>query len=689
MKKIFPTKNSFLLKILLFLALVGIFFWPLKTLAADFSANEDLLESSVTPGDILITEVEYNPPQSGTDTKYEWVEIYNNSGQDLLLENWKFEDSSSFDIIPTFSLKDSEFLVIAATKEGFEENFGDKTPTNFVIIADGKIGNGLSNSGDTLNLYTPGISDLINSVEWKNSDELRYLLVVDGYSIERIPYDGDFYSQKHPSPGLSPFFLEDTTNIKKDSLILSWQVYFSDFEKYEVYRLEEDNEILLFTQNSNIGQTSILIKDLACGTVYQFFIRVYDKLDFAGDSNIISATTDFDRSGNIIISELMPAPISGPENEWIEIYNKGTTTVDLSGWLLDDGNGGSSPWPIPAGTKIPVGRFLVFYKSQTKITLNDSGDLAQLFWPNLQLISRCSVYNSAPKGQSWARNNSAIWQWTQTPTPGAKNIITKSKSSATEPVFLSIDQAKKLAKGSLVTVEGIVTVLPGSFSNYYFYLQDVTSGIKIYFSKVLSLKLQLGDKFQITGEISESSGELRIKIRNPADIVFLSHYQPPEPVKIKTGQAENFAGQLAIVTGRVVETSGSTFYLDDGSGKIKIYISSKTGIKKPKMSRGDLVTIIGVISRTKSGFRIMPRFQSDIIVKSKGELVKTKVQDSALENLLGVSKAEAAAQVLGQDFRVKADNRIRNFGWMLITVGFGLLIIFYGIIFWRKRWQRR
>ncbi|MDZ4225597.1 MAG: OB-fold nucleic acid binding domain-containing protein, partial [Candidatus Andersenbacteria bacterium] len=88
----------------------------------------------------------------------------------------------------------------------------------------------------------------------------------------------------------------------------------------------------------------------------------------------------------------------------------------------------------------------------------------------------------------------------------------------------------------------------------------------------------------------------------------------PEAHQMETGAiGEDTEGWLVTVSGEVVETSGSTFYLDDGSGEVKVYIKPDTGINKPKMKKGMTVTVTGVVSETSSGYRILPRFQEDVI----------------------------------------------------------------------------
>lgn len=72
-----------------------------------------------------------------------------------------------------------------------------------------------------------------------------------------------------------------------------------------------------------------------------------------------------DESGEVVISEIMYDP-AGRESatEWVEFYNRGTTTADVSSWYLDDEDlikwGG-----IPAGTTIPAGGVLVVYNGWT------------------------------------------------------------------------------------------------------------------------------------------------------------------------------------------------------------------------------------------------------------------------------------------------------------------------------------
>jgi regulation of enolase protein 1 (concanavalin A-like superfamily) len=68
--------------------------------------------------------------------------------------------------------------------------------------------------------------------------------------------------------------------------------------------------------------------------------------------------------GDIVINELMYRPISGnDDDQYVELYNQGTNTVDLTGWQFVAG----IAFSIPAGTSIAPGGYLVVARNQTNL----------------------------------------------------------------------------------------------------------------------------------------------------------------------------------------------------------------------------------------------------------------------------------------------------------------------------------
>ena len=129
----------------------------------------------------------------------------------------------------------------------------------------------------------------------------------------------------------------------------------------------------------------------------------------------------------IIINELLPNP-TGPDetDEWIELYNTNTFDVDLSSWQVQDTKGTPTTYTI-SNTKILSNGFIVLKRPDTKIMLNNDEDGVNLLTPDKKTISSVS-FVTAPLGQSYNKT-SGTWQWSSTPTPGNRNIITQNKAT--------------------------------------------------------------------------------------------------------------------------------------------------------------------------------------------------------------------------------------------------------------------
>lgn len=80
-----------------------------------------------------------------------------------------------------------------------------------------------------------------------------------------------------------------------------------------------------------------------------------------------TGTVSGGNTAKVVISEVFYA-IDGahgakPTNEWIEIYNAGTQSVDLSSWRLQDGSDSSDI--LPAGLTLRAGEYLVVTATST------------------------------------------------------------------------------------------------------------------------------------------------------------------------------------------------------------------------------------------------------------------------------------------------------------------------------------
>ncbi|MBI2448446.1 lamin tail domain-containing protein [Candidatus Microgenomates bacterium] len=142
-----------------------------------------------------------------------------------------------------------------------------------------------------------------------------------------------------------------------------------------------------------------------------------------------------DYSNQVLLNEFMPAPGSTTDwdsdgtaninDEWIEIINISASAIDLSGWILDDIDGGSIPFVIEGETIINPGAVLVFYKIDTDLVLNNTGDTVRLLNP-IGTLADSRSYTSVGTDESYSRSENdaaSVWLDTYTPSPGELNPV--------------------------------------------------------------------------------------------------------------------------------------------------------------------------------------------------------------------------------------------------------------------------
>jgi hypothetical protein len=108
----------------------------------------------------------------------------------------------------------------------------------------------------------------------------------------------------------------------------------------------------------------------------------------------------------------------------------------LQGWQLDDlPEAGSNPYRI-AGVTIAPGSFVAFFRTQTHIALNDSGDTVRLLAPNGHVVDeirylRVRAYNLSfgrlPDGSG--RLVYGLW-----PTPRRPNLLFEEPTPPASPL---------------------------------------------------------------------------------------------------------------------------------------------------------------------------------------------------------------------------------------------------------------
>jgi hypothetical protein len=339
----------------------------------------------------------------------------------------------------------------------------------------------------------------------------------------------------------------------------------------------------------------------------------------------------------VVLNEFLAAPHDvdwngdgkvDSDDEWIELYNRGSVVVDLGGWQLDDvAAGGSNPYTLPSGTSLAPHDFLLVFGKQTNLTLNNDGDSVRLLWPTGQVVDSFT-YTSAKYDQSYSRTEDGGGTWTQTypPSPGQPNRPAPTPTPGpTKPpptpsvLYLgSIAQARTMPTGRRVSVQGQATVNAGVFGDQDIYIQDDTAGILVHLRSGTLPSLLEGNWLRVVGEIWSSRGETEIRLTGVGDVQVVGHQTPRPPRPARSGEVgEATEGQLLQISGRVLRYDADNIFLDDGSGEAKVQIRSGIGFQRPKVEKGQWLTVVGIVSQWglkqpyEGGYRLLPRYPRD------------------------------------------------------------------------------
>lgn len=110
-------------------------------------------------------------------------------------------------------------------------------------------------------------------------------------------------------------------------------------------------------------------------------------------------------------------------------------------------------------------------------------------------------------------------------------------ASPEQEAVVTVAEARGLAEGSVATVEGVVTVAPGTFNSSTgdqgFALQDTTGGI--YVSLPDALDLDLDRRVRVTGRLGQTA-EQTVLNTEAASVAALDGTEPVEPRDVTTGE---------------------------------------------------------------------------------------------------------------------------------------------------------
>jgi hypothetical protein len=320
-----------------------------------------IFPKAVLASGIIINEIMYD--LKGTDEKHEWIELYNNSSTQIDLTGWKINDGD-----------DATNHELNAPPKNNSRGSLIITPNGYLLLAA---------DAATLALDLPNYQDsIIDTVlELPNTGATLKLL------------------DKEKNEIASAIYLK-TMGANGNGKTIEWTGS-------------------VFTESLSDGGTP--------GTANVFLPTPSlpspspSPTSSSPEETPVSLSPEptpanpYQYSKDVLITEFLPAP-TAEQTEWIEIFNGGTETIDLSGWQIADSQ--LNKRQLPENSLLEANDYLVVTLKGS--LLNNDGDSVQLLWPDDQIIHSVS-YQKAPSGFSCARFDGGRWLWTNQLTPGQAN----------------------------------------------------------------------------------------------------------------------------------------------------------------------------------------------------------------------------------------------------------------------------
>ncbi|MCR3923182.1 MAG: lamin tail domain-containing protein, partial [Firmicutes bacterium] len=159
----------------------------------------------------------------------------------------------------------------------------------------------------------------------------------------------------------------------------------------------------------------------------------------------------------------------GDYSDWFELYNSGTTTLDLTGYWLSDDPTNPLKWEMPSVTIMPDEYLLIFASGKdrnepqgpylhTNFSLKAEGETLVLSTPDVRPIDRVEIgplFSNISRGRSTQQRDR--WVYFFDATPGAANNANEYKEIKQLPatdISVTINEYITANKTSLIDTDG-------------------------------------------------------------------------------------------------------------------------------------------------------------------------------------------------------------------------------------------
>lgn len=340
---------------------------------------------------VVLSEIHYHPA-GAADGSAEFIELYNSSPISVDLSGWKLRGDADFDIPDGTRLEGGEFLVIAADPSLYPNSLGPWTGD-------------LSNNNGTVRIRKASGGIVL---ETNYRDNARWPLAADGAGHSLVLSEPS-YGEGQAQAWSASVLYGGSPGLPEPPSVVTVQVRISEVlttgnEFVEFYNPLPDpiNLSGCFLSNDlDLPGYKIPSGTTISSGEYRSFSNLGFSFDSTGDrlylrapdglqvyksrhlgaqepnhswggvtrwSELKTPTPSLENAERfrrpIVINEIHYHPSNGENHgEFIELFNNGTTAIDLSDWSLND----EVNFNFPIGTSIGANDFLVIAKDRTAL----------------------------------------------------------------------------------------------------------------------------------------------------------------------------------------------------------------------------------------------------------------------------------------------------------------------------------
>ncbi len=298
------------------------------------------------PGDVVVNEIFFDPTPVVALPEYDFFEIYNNRNYAISLNGWKVDVAGTQKELADVVIDANGYVIVtssAATKE-----FA-KYGTTVVGIST----TSLTNTGRAIKLLSDK-GAVIDSVSYTQSMIADTEKQAGGWSLERIDANnlcsqrGNWVASEDETGGtpgrensvraenkdLLPPFVSSAAFVGNQRIKVQFSEPFVSIDLLNSFDIDGLKNVQL------TGEQTVMLDfetSLVEGDYSLKISNISDECGNAMSDTVINLSIVTTRISDVVISEIMadPSPVVGlPEYEYIELYNRTSTSINLEGWTI-------------------------------------------------------------------------------------------------------------------------------------------------------------------------------------------------------------------------------------------------------------------------------------------------------------------------------------------------------------------